>query len=89
VKPQWVRCKLGKTIEQPCSDVLAHTSEVCKGTRMYNRYPTIKDDRDSWEMCTTSVEHKNCYNSRAHGHEWQGPSHDLWNPGWVGGVRPG
>jgi hypothetical protein len=56
---------------------------------MYNRYPTIKDDRDSWEMCTTSVEHKNCYNSRAHGHEWQGPSHDLWNPGWVGGVRPG
>jgi hypothetical protein len=58
VKPQWVRCKLGKTIEQPCSDVLAHTPEVCKGTRVYNRYLTIKDDCDSWGMCTTSAECK-------------------------------
>jgi hypothetical protein len=59
VKPQWVRCKLGETIEQTCSDVLAHTPEVCKGTRLYNGYSTIKDDRDSWEMCTTSIEYKN------------------------------
>jgi hypothetical protein len=58
VKPQRVRCKLGKTIEQPCSDVLAHTPEVCKGTRMYNGYPATKDDRDSWETCTTSAECK-------------------------------
>jgi hypothetical protein len=58
VKPQLVRCKLGKTIEQPCSDVLAHTLEVCKGTRLYNGYPAIKDDRDSWGMCTTSAECK-------------------------------
>jgi hypothetical protein len=58
VKPQQVRCKLGKTIEQPCSDVLAHTPEVCKGTRMYNRYPAIKDDRDSWGTCTTFAECK-------------------------------
>jgi hypothetical protein len=58
VKPQWVRCKLGKAIEQPCSDVLAHTPEVCKGTRLYNGYPAIKDDRDSWGMCTTSAECK-------------------------------
>jgi hypothetical protein len=58
VKPQRVCCKLGKTIEQPCSDVLAHTPEVCKGTRLYNGYPAIKDDRDSWEMCTTSAECK-------------------------------
>jgi hypothetical protein len=58
VKPQRVRCKLGKTIEQPCSDVLAHTLEVCKGTRLYNGHPTIKDDRDSWGMCTTSAECK-------------------------------
>jgi hypothetical protein len=58
VKPQWVRCKLGKTIEQPCSDVLAHTPEVCKGTHLYNEYPAIKDDHDSWGMCTTSVECK-------------------------------
>jgi hypothetical protein len=58
VKPQRVRCKLGKTIEQPYSDVVAHTSEVCKGTRMYNRYLTIKDDHDSWGTCTTSAECK-------------------------------
>jgi hypothetical protein len=58
VKPQWVCCKLEKTIKQPCSDVLAHTSEVCKGTRLYNGYPAIKDDRDSWGMCTTSAERK-------------------------------
>jgi hypothetical protein len=58
VKPQRVRCKLGKTTEQPCSDVLAHTPEVCKGTRLYNGYLTIKDDRDSWGMCTTFAECK-------------------------------
>jgi hypothetical protein len=58
VKPQWVRCELGKTIEQPCSDVVAHTLEVCKGTRLYNGYPAIKGDCDSWGMCTTSTECK-------------------------------
>jgi hypothetical protein len=58
VKPQWVRCKLGKTIEQSCSDVQAHTPEVCKGTHLYNGYLATKDDRDSWAMCTTSVECK-------------------------------
>jgi hypothetical protein len=58
VKPQWVHCKLGKTIEQPCSDVLAHTPEVCKGTHLYNGYLAIKDDHDSWGMCTTSAECK-------------------------------
>jgi hypothetical protein len=58
VKPQRVRCKLGKTIKQPCSDVLAHTLEVCKGTRLYNEYPATKDDRDLWGTCTTSVECK-------------------------------
>jgi hypothetical protein len=58
VKPQRVCCKLGKTIEQPCSDILAHTPEVCKGTHLYNGYPAVKDDRDSWGMCTTSAECK-------------------------------
>jgi hypothetical protein len=58
VKPQRVHWKLGKTIEQLCSDVLAHTPEVCKGTRLYNEYPAIKDDRDSWGMCTTFTECK-------------------------------
>jgi hypothetical protein len=50
--------KLGKTIEQSCSDVLAHTSEVCKGTHLHNRYSAIKDDHDSWGMCATSAECK-------------------------------
>jgi hypothetical protein len=31
---------------------------VCKGTRLYNGYLSIKDDRDSWGMCTTSAECK-------------------------------
>jgi hypothetical protein len=58
MKPQRVRCKLGETTEQPCSDVLAHTPEVCKDTRLYNLYPPTKDDHDSWGMCTTSAECK-------------------------------
>jgi hypothetical protein len=58
VKPQRICCKLGKTIEQPCSDVLAHSLEVCKGTRLYNGYLAIKDDHDSSGMCTTSAECK-------------------------------
>jgi hypothetical protein len=58
VKPQRVRCKLGKTIEQPCSDVLTHTPEVCKGTHLYNGYPANQEDHDSWGTCTTSTECK-------------------------------
>jgi hypothetical protein len=58
VKPWWVCYKLGKTIEQPCSDVLAYTPEVCKGTRLYNGYLAIKDDHDSWGTCITSAECK-------------------------------
>jgi hypothetical protein len=41
VKPQWVRNKLEETIEQSCSDVLAHTLEVCKSARQYNKYSAI------------------------------------------------
>jgi hypothetical protein len=58
VKPQRVRCKLGETIEQPCSDVLMHTQEVCKGAHLYNEYSAIQDGHDSWEMCTNSTECK-------------------------------
>jgi hypothetical protein len=58
VKPQRVHCKLGETIEQPYSDVLAHTPEVCKGARLYNRYLASKNDHDSWGTCTTSAEYK-------------------------------
>jgi hypothetical protein len=49
VKPQRVHCKLGETIEEPYSDVLAQTLEVCNGTRQYNWYPAIKADRNPWE----------------------------------------
>jgi hypothetical protein len=38
VKPQWVRYKQDETIEQPYSDFLAHTSEVCMGAHRYNEY---------------------------------------------------
>jgi hypothetical protein len=58
VKPQRVHYKLGESIEQHYSDVLAHTPEVCNGTRLYNGYLAIKGDRDSWRMCTTSAECK-------------------------------
>jgi hypothetical protein len=42
VKPQWVCCKLDETIEQPYSDWLAHTLEVCKGAHRYNEYSVIQ-----------------------------------------------
>jgi hypothetical protein len=58
VKPQRVHCKLGETIEQPYSDVLVHTSEVCKGSHLYNGYLASKDDHDPWGTCITSVECK-------------------------------
>jgi hypothetical protein len=42
MKPQWACYKLGETIEQPCSDVLSHTPEVCKGAHLSNKYPAIQ-----------------------------------------------
>jgi hypothetical protein len=42
VKPQWVRCKLDKTIEQSCSDFLAHTLEVYKSAHQFNEYSAIR-----------------------------------------------
>jgi hypothetical protein len=42
VKPQRVCYKLDKTIEQSCSDFLAHTTEVCKGAHQYTEYSTIQ-----------------------------------------------
>jgi hypothetical protein len=42
VKPQWVHTKLEETIKQSCSDVLAHTLEVCKSAHRYNKYSTIQ-----------------------------------------------
>jgi hypothetical protein len=42
VKHQWLHYKLDETIEQPCSDFLAHTSEVCKSAHPYNEYSTFQ-----------------------------------------------
>jgi hypothetical protein len=47
---------VGKRVDSP--DVLAHTPKVCKGTHLYNGYLAIKDDRDSWGTCITSLECK-------------------------------
>jgi hypothetical protein len=41
VKPQWVRYKLEETIEQSCSDFLAHTLQVCRSACQYNEYSSI------------------------------------------------
>jgi hypothetical protein len=41
VKPQWAHYKLDETIEQSCSDFLAHTLEVCKSAHWYNEYSVI------------------------------------------------
>jgi hypothetical protein len=38
VKPLWVHYNIDKTIEQPCNDCLAHTSEVCNGAHQCNEY---------------------------------------------------
>jgi hypothetical protein len=38
---QLVCCKLDETIEQSCSDFLAHTLEVCKSAHRYNEYSAI------------------------------------------------
>jgi hypothetical protein len=42
LKPQWVRYKLDETFEQPCSDFLPHTSEVCRSARWYNEYSAFQ-----------------------------------------------
>jgi hypothetical protein len=42
VKPQWVCYKLDKIIEQPCSDFLAHTPEVCESAHRYNEYSAFQ-----------------------------------------------
>ena len=86
MKPQRVRCecyKLGKTIEQPCSDVLAHTPEVCKGTRLYNGYPATEDDCNSWGTCTTSVECKTVITAVLTVMSGMDPHMISWNLRWV------
>jgi hypothetical protein len=81
MKPQRVHYKIGETIEQSCSDVLPHTSEVCKGARLYNGYPTIQNDHDSWEMCTTSTECKTVLAVVLTVMSGMDPHMIRWNPG--------
>jgi hypothetical protein len=50
--------KLGEAIKKPCSDVLAHTMEMCKGILLYQWYLSTKDNHESWGMCTTSIKCK-------------------------------
>ena len=49
--------KLVEAVEQPCSGLPAHTTEVCKVTRG-DEWPASRDDRDSWGMCTTLARRK-------------------------------
>jgi hypothetical protein len=86
VKPQRVRYKLRETIEQPCSDVLAHTPEVCKGAHLYNRYLASKDDHDSWRMCTTSTKCKTIITVMLTVMSGIDPHMISGNLGWVGLV---
>jgi hypothetical protein len=58
VKSQWLRYKLDKTIEQSCSDILAHTSEVVRVLIGTMSIWLFKDNHDSWGTCTTSAECK-------------------------------
>jgi hypothetical protein len=87
VKPHRVRCKLGKTNEQPCSDVLVHTPEVCKGTCLYNGHPATEDDRDSWGTCTTSAECKTVITAVLTVMRGMDPS--MISGTWVGLVESG
>jgi hypothetical protein len=83
VKPLWVHCKLGETIEQPCSDVLAHTPELCKGAHRYNGYLASKDEHGSWEMCTTSTECKTIITTMLMVMRCMDPHRISGNLGWV------
>jgi hypothetical protein len=48
-------CKLEETSEQPCSDVLVDTPEVCTGVHLCSEYLATQDDHDSWGICTVSA----------------------------------
>ena len=80
VKPQWVRYKLDETIEQSCSDFLAHTLEVCKSARRYNEYSA---NCDSWVMCTSSAECKTVITAMLTVMSGMDPHMISWNLRWV------
>jgi hypothetical protein len=49
-----VRMLHARAIEQPFSDVLVHTLEVCKGAHLYDGYPASKDETTHGE-CVQSL----------------------------------
>jgi hypothetical protein len=58
VKHQWVRYKLEETIEQSCSDFLAHTWKCVRVLIGTTSIWLSEDNHDSWVTCTTSAECK-------------------------------
>jgi hypothetical protein len=83
VKPHWVCYKLVETIEKPCSNFLAQTSELCKGIPSVNGYPTSKDNHDSWGTCTTSLECKTIITAVLMVMSGMDPHMITGNLGWV------
>jgi hypothetical protein len=75
VKPQWVCYKLDETNEQPCSDFLAHTMEVCKSACQYNH--------ESWGTCITSVKCKTVITTVLRVISGMDPHMISGNLGWV------
>jgi hypothetical protein len=56
---------------------------VCKGVRLYNRYPVGKDDHDSWGTCTTSAQCKTVITTMLTVMSGMDPRTISWDPGWV------
>jgi hypothetical protein len=56
---------------------------VCKGPRLYNEYPAAKDNHDSWETCTTSVECKTVITVMLTVMSGMDPHMIIENLGWV------
>jgi NhaP-type Na+/H+ and K+/H+ antiporter len=80
VKPQWVRYKLDETIEQSCSDFLAHTLVVFVGTMSIQ---LSEDNHGSWVTCTTSAECKTVITAVLTVMSGMDPHKIRWNLGWV------
>jgi hypothetical protein len=58
VKPQWVCYQLDETIEQSCSDFLAHTWKCVRVLVGTTSIRLSEDNHNSWVTCTTSTECK-------------------------------
>jgi hypothetical protein len=59
-----------------------HTSKVCKGAHLYNRYLVSKDDHESWGTCTTSTECETVITAVLMVMSGMGPHMIIRNLGW-------